>query len=61
MAFDSPAEGDLLAFARAHWRSELQLGQIVLHGDDAGAGRHGADVQHEDLSLGQLRHLSLPL
>lgn len=27
------------------------------HRDDAGAGAHGADVEHEHLVLGQLGHL----
>ena len=38
--FDATTEGDLFADLGAHGRGELQLGEIRLDGDDAGAGAH---------------------
>ena len=54
---DTAAQGHLLAFASADGRGELELGEIVLHGHHTGAGRHGSNVKHQDLALGELGDL----
>lgn len=57
MLLDTAAQRDLLAFACADGRGELELGEIVLHGDHAGASGHGSNVKHQDLTLGELGDL----
>lgn len=59
MLVDTSAEGDLLANVCADGAGEDQLGGIVLDGGHLGAGGRGANVDHDDLVLGQLGDLGL--
>ena len=59
--FNSSGERNLFANLGAHRRGELKLGEIPLDGDDASAGTHGTNVEHENFALGELGHLSLTL
>ena len=54
---DLATESDFLADLGAHGTVELQLGQVHLDGGDASARAQRANVQHENLALGQLLHL----
>jgi hypothetical protein len=56
---DSSAHGDLLADLCAGRAGELQLGGIVLDGDDLGTSGGGTNVDHEDFVLRQLGDLGL--
>ena len=59
MLLNSPTKCNLLPSAGAHRRCELQLCQIIPNSKDSSTCRHGPNIQHEDLSLGQLWNLSL--
>jgi len=56
---DSSAHRDLLANLRAGRAGELQLGGVVLDGDDLRAGGGGTNVDHEHLVLRELGNLGL--
>ena len=56
---DSSAHGDLLANLCASRAGELQLGGIVLDGDDLGTSGGGTNVDHEDFVLCELGDLGL--
>ena len=52
-------QGDLGAQLSAHWLDEGKGGLVAVHRRHSrGCGR-GADIEHEGLSLGDLRHLLL--
>eukprot|EP00406_Dinophysis_acuminata_P025596 CAMPEP_0179349176 /NCGR_PEP_ID=MMETSP0797-20121207/74097_1 /TAXON_ID=47934 /ORGANISM="Dinophysis acuminata, Strain DAEP01" /LENGTH=496 /DNA_ID=CAMNT_0021064033 /DNA_START=366 /DNA_END=1852 /DNA_ORIENTATION=+ len=56
---DAAAQGDLVVLLRADRVRQDNLGEVVLlDAEDSPAGRRGADVHHEDLSLLQLGHLA---
>lgn len=59
MLLDTSGQSNLLADACASRVGEDQLSSIVLDSDDLGTGRSRADVDHDDLVLGQLSNLSL--
>ena len=59
MLLDSSAHGDLLANFCASRAGELQLGGIVLDGDDLGTSGGGTNVDHEDFVLCELGDLGL--
>lgn len=53
----TPTQGDLLAHLRAHWVGQDDLCQISLDGADPSACGQRADVDHQNLVLGQLLDL----
>ena len=57
LSFLPPRKSDFLADLRADGGGEPDLGEVGLDGDDPAAGGEAADVDHEDLALGQLLHL----
>lgn len=59
MLLDSSAHGDLLADLCASRAGELQLGGIVLDGNDLGTGGGGTNVDHEHFVLRELGNLGL--
>jgi len=59
--FDSPAQRDLLANFSAGGRRQGDLRAVVGDGDDPSASGSGSNVDHEDLTLGQLLDLGLLL
>ena len=57
-------ECDFLSDFRAHWTDQRNLGQVSFHGRDATAARQRADVNHENLVLGEflyLQHIEMTL
>ena len=59
MLLNTPTEGDLLADVGAGGTGKDKLSSVLLNGCDLGAGGGGADVDHDDLILGQLLDLGL--
>lgn len=57
--FDTPAECHLFANVGASRAYEDKLGSIVLDGGDLGTGGGGADVDHDELVLGEFGDLGL--
>lgn len=56
MLFDTSTQGNLLANVGTGRAGENQLGRIVLDGGNLGTRGRGADVDHDDLVLGELGH-----
>lgn len=59
--FHSARKCNLLLLLRADGGGQLQLGQVMLHGDDPRSSAARSDVQHQNFILGQLAHLALLL
>lgn len=57
MFLHTPAQSDLLPHLRAHRVGEHDLGQVSLDGADPAACGQRADVDHQNLVLGQLLDL----
>eukprot|EP00964_Phaeocystis_antarctica_P143979 scaffold109653_cov78-Phaeocystis_antarctica.AAC.4 len=58
MLVDASAQRDLLTLGRANRRDERNLSEVGAHRRDAAARRGRANVDHEDLALGELLHLA---
>lgn len=59
MLLNPPTQSNLLSHLRAGRMSQLDLCEIGLDTQDPSSGRRRADVDHQDLSLGQFLHLAI--
>ena len=57
MLLHTSTEGHLLALLGANGTRQLELGQVVLYGDNACSSAHGPDIKHQNFALGHLGDL----